>query len=133
MNDTSTAQLQAEADAAILLAPEDVIIPGAGPAQAGPDQAAMEEGYAMIAGGVLDMTFGMVAPAWEVTDSEKSKLSIALGKACALWFPGDIPPKWIALIVVVGACGEIVATRRDPDTGRLKPRFYPPKDPAPAS
>jgi hypothetical protein len=65
-------------------------------------------------------------PAWEVTDDEKGKLGKALGTACALWFPGDIPPKFIALIVVAGVTGEIIASRRDPDTGKLKPRYRPP-------
>jgi hypothetical protein len=130
-------QLQAEADAALSLAPPDPAaaeIPGAEPAPAGPSPEEMEQGYAMLAGAALDMTFEMAAPAWEVTDAEKSKLADALGKACALWFPGEIPAKYVALIVVAGSVGQIVAARRDPSTGRLKPRHRtitiepPPKD-----
>lgn len=131
VTDTNTPQLMAEADAAILMAPEDLMAPGGVPAPAGPDLAAMEAGYAMLAGGVLDMTFEMVAPAWEVKDDEKDKLAEALGKACALWFPGDIPEKWIALIVVAGVGGKIIAARRDPITGQLKPRFRPVQEAAP--
>lgn len=116
--------LQAEADAAIAGAPVD--FNGAPPALAGPDPAAMEAGYAMLVGGVLDMSFEMACPAWEIQDEEKDKLAAALGKACALWFPNDIPEKWIALIVVAGVGGKIVAARRDPVTGGLRPRFRPP-------
>jgi hypothetical protein len=116
--------LQAEADAAIAAAPVDLT--GAAPAPAGPDAAQMEAGYAMLAGGVLDMTFEMTCPAWEITDDEKNNFAAALGKACALWFPGDIPEKWVALIVVAGVGGKIVAARRDPVTGGLRPRFRPP-------
>lgn len=123
MGATDQVTLQAEADAAIAAAPVD--LNGTAPAPAGPDQAAMEAGYAMLAGGVLDMSFEMTCPAWEVTDDEKDKLAAALGKACAIWFPGDIPEKWIALIVVAGVGGKIVAARRDSVTGGLRPRFRP--------
>ena len=116
--------LQAEADAAIAAAPVDLT--GAAPAPAGPNAAEMEAGYAMLVGGVLDMSFEMACPAWEIQDDEKDKLAAALGKACALWFPNDIPEKWIALIVVAGVGGKIVAARRDPVTGGLRPRFRPP-------
>lgn len=125
VNDTSISQLQAEADAALATAPPD-LLPGAAPvAPAGPSPADMEAGYAMIAGGVLDMTCEMVVPAWEVTDDEKGKLAGALGKACALWFPGEIPERWAALIVLAGVAGQVVIARRDPATGGFKPRFRP--------
>jgi hypothetical protein len=124
------AALQLELDAAIAAAPVDLT--GAPPAAAGPDPADMEAGYAELAGAALGMTFELTCPAWEITDDEKDKFAVALGKACALWFPGDIPEKWIALIIVAGVGGRIVAARRDPLTGGFKPRFKPAARPAPA-
>ncbi len=118
------AQLEAEANAALAGAPVDPVLnTDAAPAAAGPSQADMEAGYAMLAGAALDMTCEMAVPAWEVTDDEKGKLAAALGKACALWFPGEIPEKYVALLVLAGSVGQIVAARRDPSTGRLKPRY----------
>lgn len=130
VTDTSTAQLQAEADAAIMMAPEDLMAPGAVPAPAGPSQADIEAGYAVLTGAALDMAFDMAAPAWEVTNDEKGKLAAAVGKAATLWFPDGIPEKWIALIVVAGVGAQIVGNRRDPVTGKLKPRYFPPKEQA---
>jgi hypothetical protein len=118
--DTST--LEAEANAAIAGAP--ALDPALQPVQAGPSVADMGAGYAALAEAVLGGTFEVVAPAWAVTEPEKSKLAKALGVAVALWFPGEIPEKWVALIVVAGAGFEIVAARRDPATGKLKPRFH---------
>jgi hypothetical protein len=118
------ATLLGEADAAIAAAPVDLT--GAPPAPAGPDQADMAAGYAQLAGAALGMSFELACPAWEITNVEKDQFADALGKACALWFPGDIPEKWIALIIVAGVGGRIVAARRDPTTGGLRPRFKQP-------
>jgi hypothetical protein len=131
---TDTAALQAEADAALAAAPIDT---GPAPVPAGPSTDDMAAGYAMLAGATLGTLTEMACPAWQITDDEKNKFADALGKACALWFPGEIPEKWVALIVVAGVGAQIVAQRRDPRTGGLKPRFYArtieqPKAPAPA-
>jgi hypothetical protein len=121
--------LEAEANAAIAAAPISELAP-VPPGR--PSVADMGAGYAALAEAVLGSTFEVVAPAWAVTDPEKSKLAKALGVAVALWFPGEIPEKWVALIVVAGAGFEIVAARRDPATGKLKPRFHE-KPASPAS
>lgn len=123
MNDA--AALQLEADAAIAAAPVDLT--GAAPAVAGPSPDDMAAGYSMLAGAALGTVCELTCPAWNITDEEKDSFSAALGKACALWFPGDIPEKWVALIVVAGVGSKIVAARRDPATGGLKPRFNKPR------
>ncbi len=118
-----TAALQLEADAAIAAAPVDA---GAPPAAAGPSIDDMAAGYAQLAGAALGMLTDAACPAWEITKDEKTEFADALGKACALWFPGEIPEKWVALIVVAGVGGRIVAGRRDPATGGMLPRFRKP-------
>jgi hypothetical protein len=115
------AALQLEADAAIAAAPVDLT--GAPPAAAAPSSDDMAAGYSMLAGAALGTVCEMACPAWEISNEEKNDFAAALGKACALWFPGDIPEKWVALIVVAGVGSKIVAARRDPATGGLKPRF----------
>jgi hypothetical protein len=118
----NSAELQAEADAALAAAPIDT---AAAPVPAGPSTDDMAAGYAMLAGATLGTLTELTCPAWEITDDEKTKFADALGKACALWFPGEIPEKWVALIIVAGVGSQIVAARRDPRTGGLKPRFRP--------
>lgn len=119
------AALQAEADAAIAAAPIDQAAPGA-PASTGPTTDDMAAGYAQLAGAALGMITDAACPAWEINDDEKNKFADALGRACALWFPGEIPEKWVALIVVAGVGGQIVTKRRDPATGGFLPRFRKP-------
>lgn len=134
----NAAALQMEADAALASAPvEPVIDPATGaPAPTGPSIDDMAAGYAELGSAALDMLTEAACPAWEITDDEKNKFSGALGRACALWFPNDIPEKWIALIVLAGVGGRIVASRRDPATGGFIPRFRKPvtveQRPAPA-
>jgi hypothetical protein len=135
MNDTSTPQLIAEADAAIAGAPADPTPQANGAAGApavGPSSADIEAGYAILAGAAIDMACEATCPAWEVTTDEKTKFSDAIAKAANLWFPDGIPERWVALIVVAGVGGQIVAARRDPVTGKLKPRYFPPKPEAEA-
>lgn len=119
------AQLQAEADAAIAAAPPPAD-PTAAPAGTGPSPDDVAAGYAYLANASLGMLADAVCPAWEIQDDEKSKFADALGKACQLWFPDGIPEKWVALIVVAGVGGQIIAKRRDPATGGLLPRFRKP-------
>lgn len=121
------AALQLEADAAIAAAPVEVTGPaGAAPVAAGPSIDDMAAGYAELGSAALDMLTETACPAWEITTDEKDKFAGALGKACALWFPADIPEKWIALIVLAGVGGRIIGARRDPLTGGFKPRFRKP-------
>lgn len=120
--DATPEQLQAEIDSAVAMAPAP---PDPGAVPVGPSVEDMGAGYSMIAVAVLDTACELTVPAWEVTTDEKNKLADAIGNACALWFPGEIPPKWAALIVLAGAAGQIAMARRDPGTGGLKPRFRP--------
>jgi hypothetical protein len=121
--DPTPEQLQAEIDSAVAMAPA-ATDPGAVPIS--PSVADMGAGYSMIAAALLDTTCELTVPAWEITTDEKTKLADAIGNACALWFPGEIPPKWAALIVLAGAAGQIAMARRDPATGGFRPRFRPP-------
>lgn len=123
MNDA--AALQLEADAAIKAAPVDLT--ATPPAAAGPSTDDIAAGYSMLAGAALGTLCEAACPAWEITDEEKNDFAGALGKACALWFPGEIPEKWVALIVVAGVGSKIVTARRDPATGGLLPRFRKPR------
>ncbi len=116
--------LAAEAAAAMATAPVMPEIPGTAAVPATPDPATMEAGYAAIGEAVLGAACNAMCPAWDVTDAEKSKLAGALAHAMQLWFPGEIPEKYVALIVVAGVGFEIVSARRDPATGGLKPRFH---------
>ncbi len=135
---SAPAQLIHEADVAMLDAPVDPVLGGpAGPQPTGPSTDDIAKGYAQLGKAALGMVCEAVAPNWEINDSEQSKIADALGRACALWFPEEIPEKWVALIVVVGAIGEVASRRRDPATGRFKPRHkervvaeQPKKEPA---
>jgi hypothetical protein len=93
-------------------------------AEQAPDMEKARQVGVLIAGALCDLA----VPAWGVTPEEKTAFGNAIGEAVALWFPGEIPPKYMAL-VMVGVTGYmIVMKRQDPDTGRLKPRrIEPPK------
>ena len=80
-------------------------------------------------GALLDSTCEAVIPAWRVTPEEKGRMGAALSRALVLWFPYEIPEKWVALVVIAGVGLEIAAKRKDPQTGKYLPRHFakPPK------
>jgi len=118
--------LAAEADAIAADAPQDMSIPQPELA-AGPNPAELEQGYKMIAFAVMDRTAAIAAPNWNITPQEKDKVSTAVAQALVLWFPDQpIPPKYLALLIVAGCVFEVVEARRDPQTGKLKPRHVKP-------
>lgn len=85
--------------------------------------------YNMIAFILCSQLSDILVPAWKVTDAEKQRLALAIGKALQLWFPDQvIPPKYIALLGVAGAAWSIASTRRDKETGAFMPRKLQPKD-----
>lgn len=99
--------------------------------QTGPSEADVLAGYRMISFAIVDRGFEIGAPAWAVTNEEKTRLADAMAQALVLWFPDQpIPPKYLALLVLAGVGLEIVAARKDPLTGQLKPRTH--AKPAPA-
>jgi hypothetical protein len=117
------AQLVHEANAAMLDAPLDPVMGADGaPAPAGPSAEDMAKGYAMLGKAALGVICEATVPNWEVNDIEQSKIADALGAACALWFPDEVPPKYAALIVLAGAIGQVAISRRDPATGAFIPR-----------
>lgn len=76
---------------------------------------------------VVGMVLGTVAatqfPAWRITDDERKQLTAAASAALAHWWPdGNIPPKYLSLVMVVYVGYTIVEARRDPATGELAPR-----------
>jgi len=88
--------------------------------QATPEQ--IQQGYEVLFTGVVGWGSQTFAPNWAVTADETHKLSGALAQACMLWFPDQpIPPKYIAVLSVIAVGAEIVMSRRDPETGQLKP------------
>jgi len=126
--EVNEAALMAEVNAAVASAPVDpsqVDVQSDGTQapveqQATPEQ--VQQGYEVLFTGVVGWGSQTFAPNWAVTADETHKLSNALAGACMLWFPDQpIPPKYIAVLSVVAVAAEIVMSRRDPETGQLKP------------
>lgn len=117
------AALAAEADA---VAQDHVVTDtsptsGAPAEPVGPTPEQLQKGYEVIALALVDRGFASGAPAWTVTPDQKKNLASAVATAVTLWFPGEIPPKYLALLVVAHAAYEIVDAQRDPATGKIKP------------
>ena len=71
----------------------------------------------------------MFAPNWAVQPEEASEFSDAMAEALLLWFPDQIiPPKYLAAFNVAWVGLKIIATRRDPETGALKPLHAKPTE-----
>lgn len=135
--DVNTAELDAEADRILANAPADLaqppaLDPAASPAIAGEAIArepTLEEiqaaavGYEGGAFLIISKASDVLLPAWEITPDERKQLSSSVAFALAAWFPDhQLPPKYVALLAVAGSLYSIVESRRDPDTGKLKPR-----------
>jgi hypothetical protein len=87
-------------------------------------------------GGMLSALHGVVAPNWVIVPARQEALTKAAALALAYWFPHEIPPKYLALIMVAGALHGIAQDNKDPKTGAYKPLHVPPKketDDAPAA
>lgn len=123
------AALASEA-AAVELPPES---PAPGAAQEAPasDPAAVglrsieqaQREYEPVVGMVLGTVAATQFPAWRITDDERKQLTAAASAALAHWWPdGNIPPKYLSLVMVVYVGYTIVEARRDPATGELAPR-----------
>lgn len=138
--DVDVTALQREA-ASIDLGPEPA--PGGEPGAAAPDGAQLEgtgaepspeeiqrmaAGAKPVVAGVLAALHGVVAPAWVVEPQKMAALVDASSLALAYWFPAELPPKYVALVMVAGALYGIAQDNRDPATGAYKPRYAPPKD-----
>ncbi len=127
------AQLEAEAAAAMATAPVEPEIPAApGMPAAGPSPADIEAGYRLIGDQILKAGADAICPAWSIEPQERGELAEALAHACALWFPLEIPEKWVALIVLAGVGFRVVERRRDPNTGKLRPMRFARAAPADA-
>jgi hypothetical protein len=127
------ASLEAEAIAAMNGAPIDASLPS-DPAQmpdpAGPSPEEVLAGYVLVCDQLVDAGCNALVPAWKVSPREVSKLGTACAKALLLWFPDQIiPPKYMALLAIVGVGFEIAQARRDPRTGRYLPGQLPDQAP----
>ena len=97
---------------------------------ASPSEAEVLAGYEMVCTQLLDSGCTAIVPAWHVSPVEVSKLSTACSKALMLWFPDMIiPPKYMALLVIIGVGFEIAQARKDPATGRYRPGQLPQRAP----
>lgn len=77
---------------------------------------------------IVDAAADVIAPNWQVTKDEKTKLSDAMSMAFVLWFPDlNVPPKYLALGAVAGTLFGIASARRDA-SGKMKPLREPPKE-----
>ena len=92
----------------------------------GPSEEEVLAGYQLVCTELIDSGCAAMLPAWQVTPREVSKLGTACAKALMLWFPDMIiPPKYLALLTIVGVGFEIAQARKDPDTGRYRPARVP--------
>jgi len=120
------AALQAEAAAVASEFPADL------PADPGAElQPAVSEdakkGYQILAGALVGQGALIFVPAWDVSPAECTDLADAIVEALLLWFPdGVIPPKYMAILAVLGVGFRIAYARRDPSTGAFKPRHVKP-------
>jgi len=80
--------------------------------------------------GVLAGLHGIVAPNWTVAPEKMLALTKASALALAYWFPHEIPPKYVALMMVGGSLYAIAQDNRDQKTGAYKPLHAPPLKPA---
>lgn len=82
-------------------------------------------GYEAGAFMIVSQAADVLVPAWGVTADERKALSGSISIALAAWFPNhQLPPKYMALLAVAGSMYSIVESRRDPETGKLKPRRH---------
>lgn len=80
-------------------------------------------GYETGAFLIVSKAADVLAPAWGITSDERKALSGSIAFAMAAWFPDhQLPPKYMALLAVAGSLYAIADSRRDPSTGKLKPR-----------
>lgn len=123
--------LAAEADRILSDVPAE-LAPATDPAIAGEACAAeltLEQiqaaaaGYEAGAFMIVSQAADVLVPAWEISSDERKALSGSMSLALAAWFPDhQLPPKYMALLAVAGSMYAIVDARRDPTTGKLKPR-----------
>lgn len=115
--------LEAEALAAVADAPPPPAEPGQELVEQQPaSQEQIQQGYEVLFTGMVGWSAQSFAPNWALTPAEVDGMSKALTGACMLWFPDQpIPAKYLSLLTVAAAAAQIVAARRDPETGQLKP------------
>ena len=84
---------------------------------------AIATGYEPGAFLLVSQAANIIVPAWELSAEERRALSGSVAVAMAAWFPDQkLPPKYAALLGLAGTLYGIVEARRDPTTGKLKPR-----------
>lgn len=103
--------------------------PGAADAGAGEPTA---ERIAELAAGVEPFVHGLVdvlhanlAPNWRIAPEKQTALAKSGALALALWFPHELPPKYLALMAVAGCAWSIAQDNRNPQTGAYQPRYAP--------
>lgn len=134
-NEVSIDQAALEREAAAVDLGEPPPVEGAAPGvdqgapgeagQAEPDAARIAElaaGAEPFLHGVVAMLHASTAPAWHLDPAKHAALAKSGAYALALWFPHELPPKYVALVGVAGVAWSIAQDNRDPRTGAYKPR-----------
>jgi hypothetical protein len=90
---------------------------------------AAAQGYEVGAFLIVSKMADVFAPAWGISHEERKGVASSISMAMAAWFPNaQLPPKWMVLLNVAGSMYSLVESRRDPETGKLKPRRHETKD-----
>lgn len=116
MIDETPAMLQADADAALSMAPPDPLgaVPDAPPADPVAD-------WTMYTQTATQIVASLLLPQWHLTPVEKGELTGALAQILALHFPDGLDGKYAGYFRLI-ACGCIVvATRYAAGGGKLPP------------
>ena len=88
---------------------------------------AKAEAIEPVIAGVLGALHGVVAPAWEVQPAKMTALAKTSAVALVYWFPHELPPKYVALLMVAASIYGIAQDNRDEKTGAYKPLRETPK------
>jgi hypothetical protein len=137
--DVDQQRLAAEASAIDLGAPPpsgDQVDAGAGQAGAAPDGEPSPERIAELAAGAEPLVHGLVdllhsnlAPNWRLVPEKHAALAKSGALALALWFPHELPPKYVALVAVAGCVWAVAQDNKNPVTGEYQPRHAPQPNP----
>ncbi len=80
--------------------------------------------------GLVGVLHANLAPNWRVEPDKQAALAKSGALALALWFPHEIPPKYLALLAVGGCVWAIAQDNRNSTTGKFQPRYAPQSAPS---
>jgi hypothetical protein len=99
---------------------------GEGGPELSPEEAAQRAaGAEPLLHGLIELLHTNLAPNWKLDPAKQAALARSASVALVLWFPHEIPPKYVALIGVAAATWAVVQDNKNPLTGELQPRFAP--------